>query len=63
MSHTSSFTTFVVGNSKTLLGKEIRKPENSVIPSSAEIDLNGITTVGNLTEINWTSIFAEITGF
>ena len=32
----------------------MRKPENSVIPCSAEIDLNGITTVGNLTEINLT---------
>ena len=31
------------------------KPENSVITCSAEIDLNGITTVGNLTEINLTS--------
>ena len=31
------------------------KSENSVIPCSAEIDLNGITTVGNLMEINWTS--------
>ena len=31
------------------------KPENSVIPCSAEIDLNWITTVGNLTEINCTS--------
>ena len=36
-------------------GKAMRKPENSVIPCSAEIDLNRITTVGNLTEINWTS--------
>ena len=33
----------------------MRKPENSVIPCSAEINLNGIMTVGNLTEINLTS--------
>ena len=33
----------------------MHKPENSVIPCSAEIDLNGITNVGNLTEINLTS--------
>ena len=33
----------------------MRKPENSVIPCSAEINLNGITTVVNLTEINLTS--------
>ena len=38
-----------------LVTKAMRKPENSVIPCSEEIDLNGITTVGNLTEINWTS--------
>ena len=30
------------------------KPENSIIPCFAKIDLNGIPTVGNLTEINWT---------
>ena len=35
--------------------KAMCKSENSVIPCSAEIDLNGIPTVGNLTEINWTS--------
>ena len=39
--------------------KAMHKPENSVIPCSAEIDLNGITTVGNFR----TSIFEEITGF
>ena len=33
----------------------MRKPENCVIPCSAEIDLNKITTVGNLKEINLTS--------
>ena len=35
--------------------KAMRKPENSVIRCSAEIDLNRITTVGNLMEINLTS--------
>ena len=35
--------------------KAMRKLENSVILCSVEINLNGITTVGNLTEINWTS--------
>ena len=29
-------------------------PEISVIPCFAKIHLNGIPTVGNLTEINWT---------
>ena len=38
-----------------VLTKAMHKPENSVIPCSAEIDLNGITTVGNLTEIHLTS--------
>ena len=33
----------------------MRKPENSIILCSADIDLNRITTVGNLTEINLTS--------
>ena len=33
----------------------MRKSENSVIPCSAEIDLTGIPTVGNVTEINCTS--------
>ena len=33
----------------------MHKLENSVIQCSAEIDLNRITTVGNLTEINLTS--------
>ena len=31
------------------------KPENSIIPCFAKIYVNGIPTVGNLTEINWTS--------
>ena len=38
----------------TIKDKAMRKSENSVIPCSAEINLNGISTVGNLTEINWT---------
>ena len=33
----------------------MHEPENSVIPCSTEIDLNGFTSLGNLTEINWTS--------
>ena len=33
----------------------MRKSENSVIWCSAEIDLTGIPTVGNVTEINCTS--------
>ena len=33
----------------------MRKPENSVIPCSMEIDLTRIPTVGNVTEINLTS--------
>ena len=33
----------------------MRKSENSVIPCSAEIDLTGIPTVGNVAEINHTS--------
>ena len=36
-------------------GKAMRKPENSGIPCSAEIELTGILTVGNVTEINCTS--------
>ena len=37
------------------VSKAMRKSENSVIPCSAEIDLTGIPTVGNVTEINLTS--------
>ena len=33
----------------------MRKLENSVIPCSAEINLTGIPTVRNVTEINFTS--------
>ena len=40
--------------------KAMRKLENSVIPCSAEIDLNGIPTVGNLTEINRTYIIRKL---
>ena len=42
-------------STKSIEIKAMRKPENSVIMCSAEIDLNGITTVRNLTEINCTS--------
>ena len=33
----------------------MHKPENSIIPCFATIDLTGILTVGNVTEINCTS--------
>ena len=42
--------------------KAMRKLENSVIPCSAEIDLNRIPTVGNLMEINWTSKTRKLRG-
>ena len=38
------------------------KPENSGIPCSVEIDLNGLTTVGNLMEINCTSETRKLRG-
>ena len=38
------------------------KAEISVIPCSAEIDLNGITPVGNLMEINRTSETQKLRG-
>ena len=40
----------------------MRKSENSVIPCSMEIDLNGIPTVGYLMEINWTSETRKLRG-
>ena len=40
----------------------MRKAEISVIPCSAEIDLNGIMPVGNQTEINWTSETRKLRG-
>ena len=40
----------------------MRKSENSVIPCSADIDLNGIPTVGNLMEINRTSKTRKLRG-
>ena len=42
--------------------KAMRKPENSVILCSVEINLNGITTVGNLTKINCTSETRKLHG-
>ena len=38
-----------------MTSKAMRKLENSVILCSAEINLTGIPTVGNVTEINCTS--------
>ena len=38
------------------------KMENSGIPCSAEIDLTGIPTVGNVTEINCTSKTRKLCG-
>ena len=40
----------------------MRKPENSGIPCSAEIDLTGIPTVGNVMEINCTSKTRKLRG-
>ena len=53
-----------VSNSKEtiflpLKGKAMRWPEISVIPCFAKINLNGIPTVGNLTEINF-GVLAEL---
>ena len=43
-------------------GKAMRKPENSFIPCSTEIDLTGILTVRNVTEINCTSKTQKLRG-
>ena len=40
----------------------MRKSENSIIPCSVEIDLNGIPTLGNLMEINPTSETQKLCG-
>ena len=40
----------------------MHKPENSGIPCSAEIDLIGIPTVGNVSEINCTSKTQKLRG-
>ena len=47
---------------RNLKSKAMRKTENSSIPCSAEINLTGIPTVGNVTEINCTSKTRKLCG-